>query len=399
MRAARRQTPQVGPVRHRADSPVPCVVEPTACTISTMAKKQISAAGEDARSQQFEAFLRDMAKEKPGEVILLGDNTGADVQAVPTGAISLDVALGVGGFPRGRIVELYGPEMSGKTSLALSVAAQCQRSGGTVGFVDAEHALNRQHALDMGVDAQRMVIYQPSSGEDGISMVEKMIESRGFDMVIVDSVAALTPQVEIDGEIGDQQMGLHARLMSKFMRRIAGPCSETNTMLVLINQVRTQLGSYGAPEISTGGKAIKFYASVRIEVRSAMSKKIERNKIVVGQTCVATVKKNKVGPPHRVAEYDLIFGEGIQGESSLMDVAEQVGLITRAGASYTEVATGEKLGMGKEAVKSRLGADGELRDRLVAGVYASLRGVAAVDHAIDHIDDDLGDDIDDDDVA
>lgn len=346
-----------------------------------MARKSASVGTELARGEQFEAFLKEMEKDRPGEVVLLDANTGSDIEAIPTGAISLDVALGVGGFPRGRVIELYGPEMSGKTSLALSVAAQCQRGGGTVGFVDAEHALNRQHAIDMGVDPARMVIYQPSSGEDAISMVEKMVESRGFDMIVVDSVAALTPQAEIDGEIGDQQMGLHARLMSKFMRRIAGPCNETDTMLVLINQIRANLGAYGAPEISTGGKAIKFYASVRIEVRSANSKKIERNKMVVGQTCVATVKKNKVGPPHRVAEYDLIFGEGIQSEGSLLDVAEQTGLITRAGASYTEVATGEKIGVGKETVKARLAEDGELRERLVAGVYASLRQRPKVDAA------------------
>lgn len=331
-----------------------------------------------ARSAQFEAFLHEMAKERPGEVMLLGQNATGGIESISSGAISLDVALGVGGFPRGRVIELYGPEMSGKTSLALSVAAECQKRGGTVGFVDAEHALNRQHAIDMGVDPSLMVIYQPSSGEDAISMVEKMVDSRGFDMVVVDSVAALTPQAEIDGEIGDQQMGLHARLMSKFMRRIVGPCSETDTMLVLINQIRANLGSYGSPEISTGGKAIKFYASVRVEVRSAASKKIERNKVVVGQTCVATVKKNKVGPPHRVAEYDLIFGEGIQGEGSLLDVAEQLGLVTRGGASYTEVATGEKIGVGKENVKARLASDAELRERLVSGVYATLSNGAAV---------------------
>jgi len=328
-----------------------------------------------ARADEFEKFLAKMAKEKPGEVVRLDDeNAMGDIVSIPTGAISLDVALGCGGFPRGRIIELFGPEMSGKTSLALSVAANCQRGGGTVGFVDAEHALNRQHAIDMGVDPHTMVIYQPSSGEDAITMVEKMIESKGFDMIIVDSVAALTPQAEIDGEVGDQQMALHARLMSKFMRRIAGPCSETNTMLVLINQIRSNLGQYGAPDTTTGGKAIKFYASVRVEIRSAASKKIERNKVVVGQTCVATVKKNKVGPPHRVAEYDLIFGEGIQSGGSLLEVCEQLGIITRAGASYTDATTGERLAVGKDATKDRLTADTALSERLVAEVYGRLAG-------------------------
>lgn len=331
---------------------------------------------EDIRGAALETFLADMSKEKPGEVLRLSDDLVADIATIPTGAISLDVALGAGGFPRGRIVELYGPEMSGKTSLALSVAANCQGDGGAVGFVDAEHALNRQHAIDMGVDPDQMVVYQPSSGEDAIAMVERMVTSKAFDMVIVDSVAALTPQAEIDGEIGDQHMALQARLVSKFMRRVAGPCAETNTMLVLVNQIRKDLGAYGSPDTTPGGRAIKFYASVRIEIRSAASRKIERNKVVVGQTCVATVKKNKIAPPYRVAEYDLIFGEGIQGSSSLLAVAEQLGLVIRAGSSYSDAATSERIGVGKEAAKERLAADPELTERLTAAVYATLRGEA-----------------------
>jgi len=354
-----------------------------------------TAAKEQARADQFNKFLAEMAKEKPGEVMRLDDDASRhDIVAIPTGAISLDVALGCGGFPRGRVIELFGPFMSGKTSLALSVAAQCQAQGGIVGFVDAEHALNRQHALDMGVDPHAMVVYQPASGEDAISMVEKMVESKGFDMVIVDSVAAMTPKAEIDADVEAQQMGLHARLMSKFMRRISGPCAETDTMLVLINQVRTNLGAYGAPEVSTGGSAIKFYASVRIEVRSANSKKIEKNKVVVGQTCVATVRKNKVGPPHRVAEYDLIFGEGIQSGGSLLEVCELLGLIKRAGASYTDVLTGERLAVGKEATKDRLTNDPELSERLVAAVYASLAAGNKVANEVDALPDDE-EDVDD----
>lgn len=354
-----------------------------------------SAMTEATRAAQFNKFLSEMSKEKPGEVLRLDDDSvNRDIVAIPTGAISLDVALGCGGFPRGRVIELFGPEMSGKTSLALSVAAECQRRGGLVGFVDAEHALNLQHAIDMGVDPHTMVLYQPSSGEDGIAMVEKMIESKGFDMVIVDSVAALVPQAEIDADVESQQMGLHARLMSKFMRRITDPVSRTDTMLVLINQVRTNLGAYGAPEISTGGKAIKYYASVRIEVRSAASKKIERNKVIVGQTCVATVKKNKVGPPHRVAEYDLIFGEGIQAGGSLLEVCEQLGLIVRAGASYTDTTTGERIEVGKEKVKERLNSDDELRERLVAAVYATLAGTVPAAEAPAGSDEDDEEDFD-----
>lgn len=328
---------------------------------------------DDARAEQFEAFLQQMAKRKPGEVTTLSGGDRLDIDVIPTGAISLDVALGVGGLPRGRIVELYGPEMGGKTSLALSVAAQANAMGGRVGFVDAEYSLNRSHALGMGVDPDRFVVYQPSSGEDGIAMVEEMVRSRAFDVVIVDSVAALTPQAEIDGEIGDQQMALQARLMSKFMRRIAGPVSETNTMLILVNQVRTNLGAYGNPDVATGGKAIKFYAAVRINIRTSAGRKITENGTVVGQTCVATVRKNKVAAPHRVAEYDLIFGKGISADGGLLAVAEQVGLVRRAGASYTDVGTGERLGVGKAAVTARIAEDDALRERLTAAVYASLR--------------------------
>ena len=328
-----------------------------------------------ARAEKFEQYLKQMAKERPGEVLLLSDETsGVSVEAIPTGAISLDVALGCGGFPRGRVIELFGPYGSGKSSLALSVAAQCQKMGGEVAFVDAEHALNRQLALDMGVDPTKMVIVQPSFGEDAIEFVEGMVSSGGFAIVIVDSVAAMVPKAEVDADVGSQQMGLHARLMSKFMRRIAGPCAETNTMLILINQVRTNLGAYGAPEVSTGGSAIKFYSSVRIEVRSANSKKIERNKVVVGQTCVATVKKNKAGPPHRTAEYDLIFGEGIESGGALLEVCEKLGIITRAGSSYTDATTGERIAVGKEATKMAISADEAMTERLTASVYAVLRG-------------------------
>jgi recombination protein RecA len=342
-----------------------------------VAKKK-TAEQESARADAFEHFLNQQAKDSV-RAIRLDDNSIEDnVVAIPTGAISLDVALGCGGFPRGRVIELFGPYMSGKTSLALSVAAQCQKQGGTVGFIDAEHALNRAHALGMGVDPHTLVIYQPSSGEDGIDMTEKMVNSRGFDMVIVDSVAAMTPKAEIEAEVEQQHMGLHARLMSKFMRRIATPCSETDTMLILINQVRANLGAYGAPDVSTGGQAIKFQSSVRIEVRSANSKRIPGpgKDNFIGQTCIATVKKNKVGPPHRVAEYDLIFGKGIQAGGSLLDVCEQQGIVTRpaGGSTYTDVTTGEKLGVGKEKVKARLESDPELMARLTAAVYASLSG-------------------------
>lgn len=338
------------------------------------------AAVDQSRADAFKQFLNQMEKERPGQVRLLGDTSGLDVDAVPTGAISLDVALGVGGFPKGRIIELYGPEMSGKTSLALSVAAQCQARGGKVGFIDAEHALSLSHAVAMGVDVNSTVFYQPDSGEDGLDMVEKMCRSGAFEMVIVDSVAALVPTVELEGEMGDQQVGAHARLMSKGLRKITGVASETNTMVVFINQLRNKIGSYGNPETTTGGKALAFYASVRIEVRSPGSKRITRGDTVVGQTCVATVRKNKVAAPHRVASYDLLFGAGIQSAGSLLDVAEQLGVVVRNAATYTEVATGERIGLGREKAKEAIAADSAMQDRLTASVYAVLHngGAAAL---------------------
>ena len=357
-----------------------------------MAEKKEKAKPKDTdavRADALNDFLKRMEKERPGQVRMLGDTTGMDIEFVSTGAISLDVALGVGGFPKGRIIELYGPEMSGKTSLALSAAAEAQRKGGKVGFIDAEHALSLDHARSMGVDINATVFYQPDSGEDGLDMVETMAKSGAFEMVIVDSVAALVPRVELEGEMSDQQMGAHARLMSKGLRKITGVASETGTMIVFINQLRNKIGSYGNPETTTGGKALAFYASVRIEVRSPASKRITKGDTVIGQTCVATVKKNKVAAPHRVASYDLIFGSGIQKFGSLLDISEELGIIQRNGATYTEVATGERLGLGRERTKETISNDMSLQNRLENLVYASIaKGVTlgTIEENVDNID-------------
>ena len=327
---------------------------------------------DSVKAQVLDRFLADMSKEKPGEVRVMSDTSAGDVASIPTGAISLDIALGCGGFPRGRMIELYGPESSGKTSLALSVAANCQAAGGTVGFVDAEHVVSREHVQDMGCDLDSLVLYQPSSGEDGLSMAERMCASKAFDMVVIDSVAALVPQAELDGEMEDMQVGLHARLMSKACRKLTAIAKTTDTMLIFINQIREKIGAYGNPETTTGGRALKFYASVRVELRSPASKQIKNGTDVIGQTVACKVAKNKVGPPHRRAEFDLIFGEGVSGEGSLLDIAEQVGVVVRAGATYTEVETGERLAVGKAKAKEALVADKELVDRLTAAVYATL---------------------------
>lgn len=327
-----------------------------------------------AQAKALDDFLASMEKDQPGEVRTLDDDSVLDVDVIPTGALSLDVALGVGGLPRGRIVELYGPTGGGKTTLALEVAANCQTQGGVVGFIDAEHALSRELALNIGVDPARFVINQPSDGEQAIDMVENMLNSGAFDMIIVDSVAAMSPRAEIEAEIDTHGMALHARLMSKFMRRVVALVERSNCLLVLINQVRSNLAAYGTPEDTTGGKAIKFFSSVRVEVRTSNSKRIGREGNFTGTTVTAKVVKNKLATPFKVATYDIVFGEGIAKGSALLEVAESTGVITRAGASYTDVATGERLAVGKDAAKKRLEDDPGLAERLTTEVYRVLRG-------------------------
>jgi recombination protein RecA len=329
------------------------------------------------RLNRLAGFLATQSKAHPGEFVLLADNTRhTNIRTVSTGAIGLDVAIG-GGIPFGRITEIFGNEGSGKTTVALTAARNCQTAGGVIGFVDTEHGLNRELCANIGINFDRFVVVQPDCGEEAIAAVESMLESGAFDMIIVDSIAAMVPKAEIDGDVEQQFMGLHARLISRFMRRVAPKVSEAGAALVLINQVRVSLAEYGAPERATGGKAIKFWASLRVEVRSNIQgKKIERNKQIVGQTVTATVRKNRLGAPGKIAEFDIIFGRGVDGSGSLLDAAEDLGLITRAGASYTEVATGERIGIGKENIKTLFAsADGaEIRDRLTKAVYAALAG-------------------------
>lgn len=339
---------------------------------------------DDNRALALDSFLNQMQKDRPNEVLRLNDpGARVNIDVVSTGVISLDVAIGAGGFPRGRIIELYGGEGGGKTTVALTVAANVQKMGGNVGFIDMEHGLNRQLCENIGIDPKRFVVYQPDHGEHAIDMVDQMTRSGAFDMIIVDSIAAMTPKAEIDGEVEQQFMGLHARLMSKFMRRVAGITNENNVMLVLVNQVRKNLAAYGTPDESTGGRAVKFYASLRIEVRTSGSKKLTVDGEVVGHTVTATVKKNRLGAPHTIAEFDLIYGRGVDSSGALLDVAEKVGVLTRAGAYYTETETGERLSeidtdgkvrsiVGKESAKSLLRRDDQLRDRLIAAVYAVL---------------------------
>lgn len=352
---------------------------------------QIQANVDDERAEALASFLVSANKQAPGMVLKLNESPHVSIDVVPTGAISLDVAIGAGGFPRGKIIELFGGEGGGKTTVALSVAANVQKMGGNVGFIDAEHGLNRQLCNNIGIDPERFVVCQPDHGEQAIDMVEQMIRSKAFAMVIVDSVAAMTPKAEIESEIEQQFMGLHARLMSKFMRRVAGIANEYGVMLVLVNQVRKNLAAYGTPDETTGGKAIKFYASLRIEVRTSGSKKITKGSDTIGHTVVATVKKNRLGAPHTTAEFDLIYGKGIDGTGALLDVAEKVGVVSRSGAYYTDNTTGERFSeagpdgklrsvVGKEAVKDLLRRDTSMTARLNASVYHALEsGTVSLD--------------------
>jgi recombination protein RecA len=342
-----------------------------------------AAEADNERAEALEGFLSSMSRENPGSVMKLNESPRVNIDVIPTGAISLDVAIGAGGFPRGKIIELYGGEGGGKTTVALTVAANAQKLGGNVGFIDAEHGLNRQLCANIGIDPSRFVVSQPDNGEEAIEMVEKMIRSKAFDVVIVDSVAAMTPKAEIESEVDQQFMGLHARLMSKFMRRVAGIANENNVMLILVNQIRKNLAAYGTPDETTGGKAIKFYASLRIEVRTSGSKKLTKGSETVGHTVVATVKKNRLGAPHTTAEFDLIYGKGIDGTGALLDVAEKVGVVSRSGAYYTDNTTGERFSetdedgktrsvVGKEAVKDMLRRNQELNQQLTDAVYNAL---------------------------
>lgn len=343
-----------------------------------------------ARSEFFAQFLAETEKTNPGEFRTLDDNSIIDVETYSTGAISLDVALGVGGLPKGRIVEIYGTTGGGKTTLALATAVNCQAKGGFIGFVDCEHALSVELAKNMGIDPSRFVIYQPTSGEDAIDKIVQMLESKAFDMIVVDSVAAMVPQKELDADAEQGSMGQHAKLMSRFMRKVTGLVSEADTLLLCLNQTRKNLGAYVVTDTPTGGNAIGFASSVRISVRTSNSKRIERKGELVGTTVTAEVVKNKLASPFKKAEYDVMFGVGINAGGSLLAVGEKMGVVERRGASYTEVATGERFAVGKDNAKAEIDSNDELRERLVTAVYDALKnGVVANDDSGEETEEDM----------
>lgn len=302
----------------------------------------------------IEKIEKDFGK---GSIMKLGDKTTVNVDAIPTGALALDVALGIGGIPRGRIIEIYGPESSGKTTLAQHIVAECQKKGGIAAFVDAEHALDPEYARNLGVDIDNLLISQPDTGEQALDITEELVRSGAVDVVVVDSVAALVPKAEIDGSMEDQQMGLQARLMSKALRKLTGVIGKTNTTVIFINQLRMKIGvMYGNPETTTGGNALKYYASVRMEIRRTEGLKGDGEDI--GNHVRVKVLKNKVAPPFRTAEFDIIFGKGICKIGNILDVAVNLNIVNKAGAwfSYND----EKLGQGREKAKEFLAANPDL---------------------------------------
>lgn len=324
----------------------------------------------DERHKAIDTVIKNMEKAYgKGSVMKLGDDAGRQIKTTSTGSVTLDRALGVGGYPQGRIIEIYGPESSGKTTVALHAIAEAQREGGIAAFIDAEHALDPAYAQKLGVDIDNLYISQPDTGEQGLEITEAFIRSGAVDIVVVDSVAALTPRAEIEGEMGDSHMGLQARLMSQALRKLSGAISKSNTTAIFINQVREKIGvMFGNPETTTGGRALKFYSSVRLEVRRAESLKIGQD--IVGNRTKIKVVKNKVAPPFKVAEVDIMYGEGISRAGEVIDLSVEEDIVEKSGAWYSY--NGERLGQGKENAKKTLKENPELFEEIERKLRSAL---------------------------
>lgn len=324
-----------------------------------------------------------------GSVMRMGDNTSHGVVIpVSTGSLSLDIALGIGGLPRGRIVEIYGPESSGKTTLTLQVIAEGQKQNGVAAFVDAEHALDPEYAKKLGVNVDDLLVSQPDTGEQALEIVDMLVRSGAVDIVVVDSVAALTPKAEIEGEMGDQHMGLQARLMSQALRKLAGNIKRSNTLVIFINQIRMKIGvMFGNPETTTGGNALKFYASVRLDIRRTGS--IKKGDEVVGNETKVKIVKNKVAPPFRQADFEIYYGEGISRESEIIDLGAQYDIVEKSGAWYSY--NGERIGQGKENARNFLKEHPEIAQEIEAKIRAvalvKTTGVVEREDALEEVDD------------
>lgn len=311
-----------------------------------------------------------------GSVMMLGDNVNTAIPVIPTGALAIDLALGVGGLPKGRIIEVYGPESSGKTTVALHAVAEAQKMGGIAAYIDAEHALDPRYAHKLGVDIDNLLVSQPDTGEQALEIAEALIRSNAIDIIVIDSVAALVPKAEIDGEMGDSHVGLQARLMSQALRKLAGVLNKSNCVAIFINQLREKVGViYGNPEVTTGGRALKFYSSIRMEVRRVET--LKQNGENVGNRVKVKVVKNKVAPPFREAEVDIVFGEGISREGSLLDVAVKLDIINKSGAWFSY--KGEKMGQGRENCKIKLKEDPALYEEISEAVYAIMQNKSLTD--------------------
>src|SRR5690554_4797012 len=307
-----------------------------------------------------------------GTVMKLGDKAIVEVESIPSGSLGVDLALGVNGYPRGRIIEIYGPESSGKTTLTLHAIAEAQKAGGIAAFIDAEHAFDRNYAKKLGVDVDELIISQPDNGEQALEIAENLIRSGAVDIVVIDSVAALTPKSEIEGEMGDSKMGLHARLMSQALRKLTATISKTNCTVFFINQLREKIGvMFGNPETTTGGNALKFYASVRIDIRK--STQIKDGENILGNRTKVKIIKNKVAPPFRTAEFDIMYGEGISKVGEVLDMAVDFEIVKKAGSWFSYGDT--KLGQGRDAVKALIKDNLELQEELEAKIKERIKGV------------------------
>ena len=304
-----------------------------------------------------------------GSVMKLGEFKAMEIEAIPTGALSLDIALGIGGVPRGRIIEVFGPESSGKTTLALHIVAEAQKMGGEAAFIDAEHALDPVYAKKLGVDIDNLIVSQPDTGEQALEITESLVRSGALDVIVVDSVAALVPKAEIDGDMGDSHMGLQARLMSQALRKLAGSINKSKTVLIFINQLREKIGvMFGNPETTTGGRALKFYASVRMDIRKIEN--IKQNGEVKGNRVRVKVIKNKVAPPFREAEFDIVYGHGISKEGNILDMAVNLDIIEKAGSWFSY--NGNRIGQGRENVKKYLAENPEILQEVEEKVRANF---------------------------
>ncbi|MBO7120758.1 MAG: recombinase RecA [Bacteroidaceae bacterium] len=342
-----------------------------------MAKKEIET-GASVQSEKLKALQAAMAKiEKDfgkGSIMKLGEERIDNIQVIPTGSIALDYALGVGGYPRGRIVEIYGPESSGKTTLAIHAIAEAQKQGGIAAFIDAEHAFDRFYAANLGVNVDELLISQPDNGEQALDIADQLIRSAAVDIIVIDSVAALTPKAELEGDMGDNKVGLQARLMSQALRKLTATINKTNTTCIFINQLREKIGvMFGNPETTTGGNALKFYASVRLDIRKSQG--IKDGDTVIGNEVKVKVVKNKVAPPFRRAEFEIMYGEGICRVGEVVDLGVDFGILEKSGSWYSY--NGSKLGQGKEATKAVLRDNPELCDEITAKIYEAMNAKKA----------------------